>query len=125
MTAPAGIDAVIGEFGRAAGVSGMALGGRGTAMLRFETGAVLRLEYTGEELVMAMEVSAGDLRRLLAVSHPKARHGFKVRTGAVPKTGRQVLAVRLREREVTLPQLNAAFGTLWRLAGEIGGAPWA
>ena len=39
-----------------------------------------------------------------------------------PKTHEGVLAIRLAERDVTLPQLNAAFGVLWRLAGEMGGA---
>ena len=28
-------------------------------------------------------------------------------------------------RTTTLPRMNAAFGALWRLAGEIGGASWA
>ena len=125
MSAPAWMDAVIGDFGRAAGISGLALNARGTAALRFETGVTLRLEYAGAELVMAVTAMAGDLKRLLSLSHPKARHGFRLRTGILPKTGEAVMAVRFAERDVTLPQLNAAFGMLWRVAGEIGGAPWA
>ena len=37
-------------------------------------------------------------------------------------SGRALLAVRIPERGVTLPALNAAFAALWRAAGEIGGA---
>ena len=127
MTAPAWMNAVIGEFGRSAGLGGLALNERGAAALRFETGVALRLEYTGEELVVAMTVpaSASALKRLLSLSHPMARHGFRIRTGRLRKTGEFIMAVRLAERDVTLPQLNAAFAALWRLAGEIGGAAWA
>lgn len=122
MTVPGWMNGTIGDFGRAAGLSGLSLNGRGTAALRFETGVALRLEYTGAELVMAVTVpSATEPRRLLALSHPKARHGFRIRAGVLPKTREGVLAIRLAERDVTLPQLNAAFGVLWRLAGEIGG----
>jgi len=123
MTAPGWMNAAIGDFGRASGLAGLSLNDRGAAALRFETGVALRLEYTGSELVMAMTVPAAvDLKRLLAISHPKARYGFRIRTGVFPKTQEGVLAIRLAERDVTLPQLNAAFGVLWRLAGEIGGA---
>ncbi len=123
MTAPAWMDATIGDFGRAAGLSGLTLGERGTAAFAFETGAALRLEYTGAELVMAMTVPAfSDLKRLLSFSHPMARYGFRIRTGVLPKTQAGVLAIRLAERDVTLPQLNAAFAVLLRLSGELGGA---
>ena len=125
MTAPVWMSAVIGDFGRAARLRGLALNERGAAALKFETGAALRLEYTGSELVMAMTVPSADLRRLLALSHPDARYGFRIRTGLMPKTGEAVMAIRLVEREVTLPRLNAAFGVLWRVAGETGGATWA
>ena len=74
---------------------------------------------------MAVTVPSADLKRLLSFSHPKARYGFRVRTGIVPKTREAVLAVRLAERDVTLPRVNAVFGLLWRLAGETGGASWA
>ena len=125
MTPPVWMNAVISEFGRAAGLSGLALNERGAAALRFENGATLRLEYTGRELVMAMTVPSADLKRLLAQSHPLARHGLRVRAGVMPKTKEAVMAVRVAERDVTLPRLNAVFGVLWRLAGEIGGAAWA
>ena len=125
MTSPVWMNAVIGDFGRAAGISGLALNERGAAALRFETGASFRLEYTGRELVMAMTTTTADLKRLLSQAHPQARHGLRVRAGVVPKTKEAVLAVRIAERDVTLPRLNAAFGVLWRLAGEIGGASWA
>ena len=125
MTAPVWLNAVIGDFGRAAGIGALALNERGAAALRFENGTSLRLEYTGAELVVAVTVPSADLKRLLSFSHPKARYGFRVRTGIVPKTREAVLAVRLAERDVTLPRVNAVFGLLWRLAGETGGAAWA
>ena len=125
MTAPVWLNAVIGAFGRAAGIGALALNERGAAALRFENGTSLRLEYTGAELVVAVTVPSADLKRLLSFSHPKARYGFRVRTGIVPKTREAVLAVRLAERDVTLPRVNAVFGLLWRLAGETGGASWA
>jgi type III secretion system chaperone SycN len=125
MTAPVWLNAVIGDFGRAAGIGALALNERGAAALRFENGTSLRLEYTGAELVVAVTVPSADLKRLLSFSHPKARYGFRVRTGIVPKTREAVLAVRLAERDVTLPRVNAVFGLLWRLAGETGGPSWA
>ena len=125
MTAPVWMNSVIGDFGRAAGLGGLALNERGAAALRFDNGAVLRLEYTGEELVVAISVPSADLRRLLALSHPKARYGFRIRTGMIPKTREAVMAVRFAERDVTLPNVSGAFERLWRLAGETGGASWA
>ncbi len=123
MTVPGWMNAAIGDFGRASGLDSLSLNERGAAALRFETGAALRLEYTGSELVMAMTVPAPyDLKRLLALAHPMARHGFRIRAGVMPRTQEGVLATMLAERDVTLPQLNAAFGVLWRLAGEMGGA---
>ena len=38
-----------------------------------------------------------------------------------PRSGDFVLAVRLKERDATLPQMNAAFAALWRMAAEAGG----
>jgi len=122
MTAPAWMNAVIRDFGRAAGLGDLALNGRGAAALRFETGSSLRFEYTGTELVVAMTMPSRDLKRLLGFSHPEARFGFKVRTGVLPKTGEAVMAVRLAERSVTLPHLNEVFRVLWRMTEEIGGA---
>ena len=123
MTVPGWLNAAIGDFGRASGLDGLSLNERGAAALRFETGVSLRFEYTGAELVMAVTVpSVADAKRLLAISHPKARYGFRIRSGVLPRTQEDVLAIRLAERDVTLPQMNAAFGVLWRLAGEIGGA---
>lgn len=125
MTAPVWMNAVIGDFGRAAGVDGLALNERGAAALAFENGASLRLEYTGEELVVSMTTPAADIKRLMALSHPRARYGFTLRAGLLAKSGCAVMAVRIAERDVTLPHLNGAFGTLWRLAGEMGGTQWA
>ena len=125
MTAPAWMSAMIGEFGRAAGLGDLKLNERGAAAMRFETGVSLRLEYTGSELVVAMTAPAANLKMLLSFSHPEARLGFKVRTGILRKTGEAVLAVRLAERDATLQRLNEVFSLLWRLTGEIGGASWA
>ena len=123
MMVPAWLDTMVKEFGRSAGVQNFALGERGAAALSFETGAELRLEYAGEELVMAVTVPGGDLRRLLALSHPRARHGgFRMRTGVIARSGRRVMAVRIPERDVTLPAINSAFTALWRAAGDLGGA---
>ena len=123
MNVPGWIDAMVKDFGRSAGVQNLALGERGAAALSFETGAELRLEYADGELVMAMTLPGmGDLRRLLALSHPMARHGlFRMRTGVLAKSGRRVMAMRIPERDVTLPAINSAFSALWRAAGEIGG----
>lgn len=125
MMVPVWMNAVIGDFGKAAGLAGLALNERGVAALKFENGAALRLEYTGDELVVAMTVPSADIKRLLALSHPKARYGFRVRSGIVPRTGEAVMAVRLAERDVTLPRVSGVFELLWRLAGEMGGAAWA
>ena len=125
MMVPVWMNAVIGDFGKAAGLAGLALNERGVAALKFENGAALRLEYTGDELVVAMTVPSADIKRLLALSHPKARYGFRMRSGIVPRTGEAVMAVRLAERDVTLPRVSGVFELLWRLAGEMGGAAWA
>ena len=122
MTTPAWMNAVVADFGRGAGLESLALNDRGAAALRFETGASLRLEYTGAELVIAVAFRCGDVKRLLSCAHPEARHGFIVRAAVLPRTHEGVLAVRLVERDVTLPQMSAVFGVLWRLAGEFGGA---
>ena len=125
MTAPVWMNAVIGEFGRAAGLDGLALNERGAAALKFEDGASLRLEYGGDALVVAMTVPTADVKRLLSLSHPKARTPFRIRAGVLPKTGEAIMAIRLAERDVTLPRVSGAFELLWRLAREIGGAAWA
>lgn len=125
MTAPTWMNAVISDFGRAAGAEGLALNAAGSSALRFANGSALRFEYTGDELVVAMtfrlvpDVSA--LRRLMALANPKASRGMRFRAGIIPKTGAAVVAVRLPERDVTLPTVNTVFSALWRVADEIGG----
>ena len=125
MMAPVWMNAVIRDFGRAAGADAFALNERGAAALKFENGNALRLEYTGGELVVAMTIPSADVKRLLSLSHPRARHAFRIRTGIMPKTHEAVMAVRLAERDVTLPRVNAVFELLWRLSMEVGGATWA
>ena len=125
MTAPVWMNAVIGEFGHAAGLDGLVLNERGAAALKFEDGLALRLEYTGDALVVGMTVPSADGRRLLSISHPNARYPFRIRTGVLPKTHEAIMAIRLEERGVTLPHVSGAFELLWRLAREIGGETWA
>ncbi len=126
MMAPPWIEAVVRDFGRAAGLGDFALNAQGVAALRFENGVALRFEFTGDELAIATTVPApGDpasARRILAFSHPSARFGFKVRSGQLAKSGAAVFAVRLAAQDVTLPAVNAVFGVLWHIATEMGGA---
>jgi len=126
MTAPAWIDSAVGEFGRAAGLDSLSLGDRGSAALSFQNGLVLRFEYAFDSLYVAMTVparlDASSAGRLLGYAHPDARFGFRLRAGYLAKSGRAVFAVRLADRDVTLPSLNAVFALLWRVALEFGGA---
>ena len=133
MMAPDWLNAIVRDFGRAAGadtltlVTGETDFDRGAAALNFETGATLRFEYTGSDLVVAVTVprpaDPAGLRRVLAFAHPRAGGpGLRIRAGYLAASGRALLAVRIPERGVTLPALNAAFAALWRAAGEIGGA---
>ena len=50
-----------------------------------------------------------------------ARFALRLRTGYIAKSGRAVFAVKIADRDVTLPAVNAAFAFLWRLAMEFGG----
>ena len=61
-------------------------------------------------------------RRLLSYAHPDARHGARVRACYLAKSGCAAFAVRLAAADVTLPAVDAAFGALWRVAKEFGGA---
>ena len=128
MMAPEWLNAVVRDFGRAAGADSLALNDRGAAALTFETGVALRFEYTGAELVVAVTVprpaDPAGLRRVLSFAHHRAGgQGLRIRAGYLTASGRALLAVRIPERNVTLPAVNAAFAVLWRAAGEIGGAP--
>ena len=125
MMAPEWLNAVVRDFGRAAGADTFALNDRGAAAIAFENGASLRFEYSGTELVVSVTVPSPAnpvaLRRALSFAHPMAGSGLRIRVGYFAQTGRIVLAVRIAERNVTLPTVNAAFAALWRAAGEIGG----
>ena len=118
MTAPAWIEAVVRDFGKAAGLSGLSFNDRGVAAIAFENGTTLRLEYAFDSMAVALTTPV----RLLAYAHPEAHYGFKLRTGYLEKTGRAVFAARLADREVTLPALNSVFSVLWRIGQEFGGA---
>lgn len=125
--APNWIDAVVRDFGRGAGMDSFALNERGVAALRFEDGRTLRFEYVNDELAVSMSVPVRNdpatARRILATAHPSAaRDGLRVRAGYLEKTGCAVFAVRFAARDVTRPALERAFGVLWRIASEYGGA---
>ena len=126
MTVPAWIASLLGDFGKGAGIPSLEFNERGTAVISFENGQVLRFEYVGGALVVAMTVparfDASAAERLLGYAHPNARFGFRLRTGYLAKADRAVFAVRLADRDVTLPSLNAVFALLWRVAVEFGGA---
>ena len=125
MTAPGWIAALVGDFGKAAGLPGLALNERGTAVIAFENGYALRFEYVEGELVIAVTVpaylDAERTKALLAYAHPKARTGLRLRVGYLARSGTAVFAARLKERAVTLPVVNQAFAVLWRIAQEFGG----
>lgn len=125
MTEPGWIASLVGDFGKAAGLSSLSLNGRGTAAIAFENGFGLRFEYIEGELVVAVTVpaylDAVRAKALLAYAHPEARLGFRVRAGYLPRQGTAVFAVRIQERDVTLPMVNQVFAVLWRIAQEFGG----
>ncbi len=126
MMAPAWINSVVRDFGHAAGADTLALNDRGAASVTFETGAALRFEYTGAELVVAVTVphpaDPAFTHRLLSFAHPLSGAVPRIRAGYLAGRGCAVLAARIAERNVTLPAINAAFAVLWRAAGAIGGA---
>lgn len=129
MSAPVWMESLVKEFGKGAGLPDFALNDRGVAALAFENGASLRFEYAEGALAVSMTVpSPIDSARagaLLSHSHPDARRGsFRIRTGYLASRGRAVFAVRLAEREATLPLLNQVFAALWAAAREYGGAAW-
>ena len=125
MTVPTWIDSAVSSFGQSAGLGSLSLGDRGVAALSFQNGLVLRFEYAFDALYVAMTVpsrlDASAAGRLLGYAHPNARFGFRLRAGYLAKAGRAVFAVRLADRDVTLPAINQAFAILWRIAQEYGG----
>ncbi len=130
MSAPVWMESLVKEFGKGAGLPDLALNDRGTAALAFENGASLRFEYAEGTLAVMMTVpSSIDSARagaLLALSHPDAsRAAFRIRTGYLASRGHALFAVRLAEREATLPILNQVFAALWAAAREYGGTSWA
>ena len=125
MTAPGWIASLVGDFGKAAGLPSLSLNGQGTAAIAFANGFGLRFEYVEGELVVAVTVpvflDVGRTKALLSYAHHEARLGFRVRAGYLPRSGKAVFAVRIQERDVTLPMVNQAFAVLWRIAQEFGG----
>jgi len=127
MTAPVWMSAIVAEFGKGAGLPGFAFSDRDAAAISFENGHVLRFEYSMGALVVTMSVPThldpARAKALLAYANPKARFGFRVRAGYLSRRQAAVFAIRLDERDVTLPAVNQAFAVLWRIAQEFGGAP--
>lgn len=126
MNAPPWIEALVADFGAAAGLDSFALNERGAASVVFSTGYVFRLEYVHASLAVMMEVPTrldGDIARsILSYSEPGARRGFTIRSGYFTKAERAVFVARMAERDATLPALNAIFAEFWRIANEFGGA---
>jgi len=125
MSAPRWVESVVSEFGHAAGLDRLALNERGAAVVAFENGSRLRLEYAYESLVVAITVpvrmDVSSARRILSYTHPSARHPFRLRSGWLKKSSAAVFAARLADREVTLPSLNSVFAELWRISHDFGG----
>ena len=119
-SAPSWLDAILRQFGEGIGLKDFALNDRGAAVLRFETGLALRLEYAFESLVVALQVPMAPepaaLRHFLSFASPERRPGVKLRVAYLKKQECLMLAARLAEREVTLPVLNTVFSELWQLA---------
>ena len=117
--APHWLQETLRAFGESLGLKTFALNASGVAGLAFETGVTLRLEYAYEELTVALSVptrgEAESLKRLLGYAHPALQGAFTVRAGLVQQRSAALLAIRLAASEVTLPALNGAFQTLWRL----------
>lgn len=126
MTVPAWIDSAVGEFGQSAGLGRLSLGERGVVAFSFQNGLVLRFEHAFDSLFVAMTVPTrldpSVAARILSYSHPNAPFAFRVRAGYLAKSGRALFVIRLADRDVTLPAINAAFALLWRIARESGGA---
>ena len=120
MTAPRWLNAVLREFGEGINIRDFELNDRNAASLRFETGVALRFEYAFESLVIAMQIPSPDeperLKRLLSYAQPELRPMFKLRAAYLTRTSCVMLAARLPERDVTLPNINTVFNELWRLA---------
>lgn len=117
--APHWLQETLRAFGESLGLKTFALNASGAAGLAFETGVTLRLEYAYEELTVALSVptrgEAERLKRLLGYAHPALQGAFTVRAALVQQRSAALLATRLAASEATLPALNGAFQTLWRL----------
>jgi len=126
MRAPSWIESAVRDFGRGAGIADLALNDRGAAAFRFEDGRSLKFEYIGGELVVMVTVPASNdsatAGRLLSYAHPDARYGVHARVCYLAKSACAAFAVRMSGHDVTMPALNAAYGALWRIAAEFGGA---
>lgn len=126
---PTWLNEVVGDFGRQMGLNNFALNDRGTAGVRFENGATLRLEATDETLAMIVGVqpsnavdAAAFTKKLLTAAHYENAGGAGVRAAILKRTGEAVFVRRLEVRSVDLPKLQETFELLWETACEIGGA---
>lgn len=122
------MDDVVQAFGRQLGLAEFTLGETGSAGISFENGMTLRLESAPGALFLMVGVPSGDeaqLKRLLTAAHPAVQRGRAVRAIRLAKSGEDMLAVRIAEREVTADALAREFRTLFESArGVAGGGEW-
>ena len=114
---PDWLNDIVQAFGRQMGLQEFRLRDNGAAGVTFENGLSLRFEYAAETLVMSMGVAVTPtdaiVKNLLQLAHPSAQQAVGVRAGYLKRTGEAFLAVRLRERDVTVTALEAVFRQLW------------
>ncbi len=125
--APQWLDDVVSEFGRSAGIQGLALGERGIAALAGDNGTTLLFEYDYPRLTMMMTVEVQKTseiaQKVLALVVPGRNERFTVRAGLMPHSDKAFFATLLEHEMLTQPTLMEVFTTLRRLADRfVGGA---
>jgi type III secretion system chaperone SycN len=115
---PSWLAEVVRTFAKGFGLENFALNEDGAAALRFEDGAVFRLEYAVDFLTLTMSAepppSDDAVKALLACADPLRRGAFALRVGVLERPSRAVFAIRLPSAEVTLGNLEGALAELWR-----------
>lgn len=121
---PSWIDETVRAFGRQLGLSAFSLNDRRAAGARFENGFALYLEY-GEGGMMvsvglAADGSEATLRKLLALAHPEAGTGLRLRAVWFERTGEARFIARIDDRDLSATVLEQTFRTLWQAAEYFG-----
>jgi type III secretion system chaperone SycN len=118
MMTPTWLNSIVREFGTSMGIENLSLNDNGVVALRFENKVVFNLEYAMDYLVLSMSVPAPQsieaAKLLLSSSNPMRNGRFPIRTGFVDNPVRGMFMVRLDSADVTLGNLDAAMGELWR-----------